>query len=81
MPATSPSVLLKESKCFGCLTGIQLPQQLRIALEVRTLLALNPAADVTPSGLVQYGKCYCAVAKGQSDIAELALLDQISQAL
>jgi len=58
-----------------------MPQRLRIALEVRTLLAINPAADVTPAGLVAYAKCYCPVAKKQSDLVEAALLDQISQAI
>lgn len=81
MAATAPDILLEESKCFACLTGIQLAQRLRIALQVRTLLELDPAADVTPAGLVDYAKCYCSVAKRQSDLVELALLDQISQLL
>lgn len=81
MAATAPDILLDESKCFACLTGIQLAQRLRIALQVRTLLALDPEADVTPAGLVAYSACYCSVAKRQSDLVELALLDQISQAL
>lgn len=81
MPATPPATLVAETACFTCLTGLQMAQRLRIALEIRTLLALDPYADVTPAGLVAYAKCFCAAAKTQADLAELALLDKISQAV
>lgn len=80
MPATSTQTLFNEAECFACLGPVTDAQLLRIALLVRTLVALEPAAEVTPQALETYGRCYqCLDGVSQADAVELALLDQISQ--
>lgn len=82
MAATPAQTLLNEAKCFICIQDATVAQALRIALERRTLLALNPAADTSPEALLAYGKCYaCLPGTSEVDAIELAILDQIQQAL
>jgi len=81
MAATAPSELTAETACFECLGLLQMAQRLRIALEIRALLAVDPAADVTPAALLSYGACYACLGMTRADAVELAILDQISQAL
>lgn len=82
MPATSAELLFEETACFGCVGPMDTAQRLRIGLELRSLIALDPDADVTPQGLADWATCYsCIDGVSQADAIELAILDQISQAL
>lgn len=57
-------------------------QRLRIALELRSLLAADSGADVTPEALAEDASCYaCIDGVSQADAIELAILDALSLAL
>lgn len=80
MAATDPQTLVNEAACYSCLGPVTAAQTLRLALERRTLLALDPAADTSSQALETYATCYqCIPGVSQADAVELALLDQISQ--
>jgi len=79
MAAIDPNVLLEEVKCYACTDGVSTSQLLKLALLRRQLVALDPDADVTLDGLVEYAKCYACLGMSTYDILELALLDQIAQ--
>lgn len=80
MAAISADILVSEVTCFACL-GLTIPQQLEIALMRRWLLALDPGADVSVEGLMNYGKAYgCCFNLPVYETLKLALLDLISQA-
>lgn len=76
--ATAADDLVEEVRAFGTLP---IATQLRLALIRRALLEANPAADVTPSGLATYGACYQCLGLTQAQTWELAMLDQLNQAL
>lgn len=75
----NPQTLEDESACYRCLNPGTTEQTYRIALLVRRLRTLSPSADVSVQGLMSYGKCYGCFGMSDGDIAEIALLDQISQ--
>lgn len=77
MPATPTQELFDETSCFCFSMGTA--QRMRIGLEMRSLLAIDPGADVTAQGLLDYGACYCSLGLSEADRVELALLDQIAQ--
>lgn len=76
--ATAADVLVDEVRAFGTLP---IATQLRLALIRRALLAVNPAAIVTPSGLAFYGSCYECLGLTQAQVWEVSMLDQLQQAL
>lgn len=79
--ATEANTLYQEAACYLCV-GVTQAEALTLALERRWLLSLNPAADTTPTALLQYGACYSCYTEGSVfDVMELALLDQIQLAL
>lgn len=81
MPATDPQILLSEVACF-CNEPVPIADQLRLALEIRALLAVDPAADVTPQGLADLAACFqCQDGVSPFQATELAVLDLLSQAL
>lgn len=77
--ATAPQDLLSESECYVCF-GASTVESLKLALLARTLLALDPTADVSASALMSYASCYACYAGSDAELMELALLDQIAQA-
>lgn len=81
MAAINPQTLESEARCYRCLNPGSTAQTYRIALLVRTLVALLPTADVSIQGLITYGQCYACYGLSDGDIVEIALLDQISQAV
>ena len=81
MAATNPQTLFAEAKCYVC-DGVTMVQALKLALLARTLLVLDPAANVSSAYLVEYGKCFlCFGETNMGDLLELSLLDLISQAV
>lgn len=81
MPASDAQTLLSEVACF-CSEPVPIADQLRLALEIRSLIAVDPAADVTPQGLAEYAACYqCQDGVSPFQATELAVLDLLSQAL
>jgi hypothetical protein len=54
---------------------------MKLALEARILTGLVPGADTTPAALLAYASCYSCFGASLGELMELALLDQISQAL
>ena len=79
--AIEAGTLLEEGKCYACFGELSVAQIITLALERRALLALDPAADVTPQGLIAYANCYLCFTQGNFfDLFELALLDKLSQA-
>lgn len=73
----SANELYQEANCFTCF-GISHAKALRLALEARWLLALDPNADTSPSGLLQSASCLrCNSNVSIGDLLELALLNQI----
>lgn len=76
MPTTNE--LNDEVRCYTC-TGLSQSQALILAFYRRWLLSLNPAADVTLSGLTTYAACYACQGFGLFDILQIAMLDQIAQ--
>lgn len=82
MAASNPQDLANEAKCYECLGPVTTAQLYRLALERRSLLALNPAASTSAQDLLTYAQCYaCMPGVSQADAVELALLDQIYQNL
>lgn len=72
--------LYAEAKCFACY-GISEAEALTLALERRWALAVNPAADVTPAGLLGSAACYACYTNGNLyDLFELALLNIVAEA-
>lgn len=70
--------LYAESTCFLCY-GVSQAQALKLALLARQALAGNPAADVTPQGLLSSASCFNCYAEGSLfDLFELALLSIIA---
>lgn len=81
MPADTQE-LFDETECFGCVGPVSTAQRLRIALELRSLLIIDPDAEVTPEALAEWATCYtCLDGVSQIDGIELAILDMLSQAL
>jgi hypothetical protein len=80
MAAIAAQTLIDETKCYTCTGAVTLPQQLRLGLLRRTLLAAVPTADVSMQGLTAYAKCYACYGATEAELLELALLDQIAQA-
>lgn len=78
MAATDPQSLFFEAQCYACI-GAPTQMLLKLALERRILLSLNPGADVTPQGLLTYAACFGCFGAAAYELMELALLDQISQ--
>lgn len=74
-------ILLAEVACYDCSWRGPMAQSLRIALIRRSLLAVDPDADVSRDALEQYAACYLCLGISGMDGIELALLDQLSQAL
>lgn len=72
------STLMEEGACLGCSVGASQSQQLALALYRRSLLILDPNADVTPEGLMEYGKCFCDAGGSMANRMELALLGKIA---
>lgn len=81
MPATPTDVLLAEANCFRCYGSPDIATLLRLAILARTALAADPAADVTPQGLLTYGTCYRCFGISEAQVMEISLNDIISQAL
>lgn len=79
MAAIPAQTLFNEAKCYECFGRLTDAQMLVLALERRILLTANPAADVTPQGLLDYAKCNLCFTGNTYDGMEMALLDQISQ--
>lgn len=73
--------LYQEASCYTCL-GISQVEALKLALEARWLLALDPTADTSTNALLQYANCFrCNSNASIADLIELALLDQIANAV
>jgi len=82
MAAINPQTLLGESACFNCYGEVPIAQALKLALLARTLKSLVPTADTSAAALLTYASCYNCYADGNpGDLMEMALLDQISQAV
>lgn len=81
MAATDANTLLAEAKCYECFGPLSMSLLFRLALEARMLKALVPGADTSPQALITYGKCFNCYGASYGELMELALLDQISQAL
>lgn len=77
--ATAAQDLFDEANCYVCF-GASTVEALKLALLARTLVALDPTADVSADALMSYGSCYRCYDASNVAIMELALLDQISQA-
>lgn len=80
MAATPFQDLLDEAQCYACYSDASIADLLQLALMARTLTALDPAADTSPSALLVYAQCYLCLGIGLTDGMKLALLDQIAQA-
>ena len=80
MPATPCSELLEEGAVFLIYGPLSTTALIELALLVRTLKVLNPAADTTPQSLLAYGLVYACAGTSFAEIIKLALLDQIYQA-
>lgn len=81
MPASDTQELFDEMECI-CVWPMTDAQKLRIALELRSLLAVDPDAEVTAQALETWAACYtCIPGVSQADGIELAVLDMLSQAL
>lgn len=78
--ATDANTLYEESKCYLC-AGVTQAEALKLALEARWLLALDPTADTSVDGLTNYGKCYACLGLSLFDLLEISMLDQISLAV
>lgn len=82
MAASDTQTLLSEARCFTCFGEVSITQALKLALLVRTLIAVNPTADTSAPALLAYARCYaCYSTASLGDLMELALLDQISQSI
>lgn len=80
MPA-DPQELFDETECI-CVWPMTDAQRLRIALELRALLTVDPDAEVTAQQLETWATCYaCLPGVSQAEAISLAILDKISQAL
>lgn len=72
--------LYDEAKCYACY-GLSESEALTLALERRWALKVNPAADVTPEGLLVSSACYACYTNGNLfDLFELALLNIVAEA-
>ncbi len=81
MAATNPQTLFTEGKCYECNGPLTPAMIMRLALEARILTTLVPGADTSASALLAYASCYSCYGASLGELMELALLDQISQAL
>lgn len=81
MAAINPTTLDSEAKCYYCLTPATPAKAYKLALIARSLVAVDPAADTSVAGNLEYGKCYGCLGMSEFEIVELALLDKLSQAL
>lgn len=80
MAATPAQTLIAEGAKFsGFIADLSAMRQMKLALLVRTLVALDPNADTSPQTLLAYAKCYACYGISQFEMVELALLDLISQ--
>lgn len=78
--ASDFNTLNSEASCFLC-AGVTQAEALKLALEARWLLALDPTADTSVAGLTNYGKCYACLGLSLFDLLEISMLDQISLAV
>ena len=79
MPATNPQILFAEAKCYIC-EGISEVHGLKLALIARSVVVLDPTANVTPAALIAYGSCFnCFGMLSIGDLMELSLLDMLAQ--
>jgi hypothetical protein len=54
---------------------------MKLSLEARILKSLVPSADTSATALLAYSSCYSCYGASLGELMELALLDQISQAI
>lgn len=78
--ATDANTLYNEARCYLC-AGLSQAEALVLALEARRLVAVDPAADTSLSGLMRYGQCYACLGLSTFQVLEISMLDQIAQAL
>ena len=80
MTTCDVQALLNSASCFDCLQGGEV-QLVKLALLSKILLALNPAADVSPQSLLNGANCFaCYGNVGTLRLIELQLICQTSQA-
>lgn len=71
---------MASAACFECLSPGTLPI-LQTQLLANILLALNPAADVTPQGLMANAACFACLPGGLLPILQAQLLCEINSKL
>lgn len=73
--------MLDEGNCYRCFGALSTAAILKLVLLARAVVAVDPAADVTPQGLMTYGSCYACLGLSFGTIMELSLTDMLSQSL
>lgn len=76
--AIEASTLMAEARCY-CSANASNAQLMILALERRWLLELDPDADVSPAGLMEYSKCFCGANSSIFDRFQSALLGKIAE--
>jgi len=76
--AIPANTLMEEGKCYMCFGELSTAQILELALLRRIVLAADPAADVSPQGLISTTNCYACLGLSMFDLMLLALLSLLA---